>query len=197
MTYDIRPIVTDEDMRKVDIMWRAHSRLMRTPVTDPAELQGGQIVGAFDGEKLVGTLRHFDWPGLPYYSIGSLYIRLGALQRYDFSNPANPIPPILDFILAQKESEGFYTWFYTRAISGGYYKLQRDGTDLLSHTKLGCRYDRYVNEIVKAGQRAQHDYHDMMLARRTWGTNIMVVQCLLRNSERPWGDVIADEREYT
>lgn len=192
--YTVRDIVTDADMKQVREMWKKHSRLMRTYVEEPASFTGGTIVGAFDAnDELAGTLRHYSWGGTPFYSIGSLYIRPGLLERYDFSLPDNPIPPILDSIIELKEEQQFYSWYYTRAMGPGYAKLQESGKDLLSWTKLGKRYERFVNEIVRPGTRSKIPAHDSLLTERIWSKPIMVVHCVLRNEFRPFGDALVNE----
>jgi len=155
------------------------------------------IIGAFTADSdLVGTLKYTLWDGLAIYSIGAMYIKPGIISRYDFSNPDNPITPILDFILQSMEDKKYYTWFYSRALSPGYHKIQKTKHDLLNQCKLGSRYDRFIMEVVPAGMRSLIKAHDNMLSNQVWVKNSMIVMCSLRNEFREWGDVFEKEPAF-
>lgn len=194
--YTVEPIQSEEQYAQVKRLWTVHARLMRTKVPERTDLNVGSILAAYKDDDLVATLRHNDWEGQLAYSIDSLYVKPGEMYMYDFANPMNPVTPLLDHVLGLREANRYFTWYYTRAISPGYAKIQKNGHDLLANSKLGHRYERYVHEIVPAGKRSQVKAHDMMLGSRSYDKNIMVVQCCLKNDLRPWGDIITDESKY-
>lgn len=194
--YAIRKVTTPEDLQKVIDLWESNPKMLRSdggPRSSPAL---GTVYCALDEqERPVGTLRVFSWSKLPMYTIGGLYIRKGTIQRYDFANPKNPITPILDTILGEMEAKGFYTWLYVRAISRGYHHLEKQGHDLLACSTLGRRYERYVQEVVPAGQRSAYETHDNLLGHAPWSKPTMIVLCTLRNDLRPC-DAITREPDF-
>lgn len=192
--FTIRKIETEEDFEKTRKLWLLHTRLMRGPAHERKDFDVGTIVGSFnDQNQLQATVRHITWQEHVSYSIDSLYVKPGEMMLYGFTRP-NPVTPIVDFILAEREAEQYYTWFYVRAITKGYAKIQRNGSDLLLNTKLGPRYHRYVMDIVPAGERSRIDAHDAMMARRDYTKDVIVVQCNLDNDQRTWGNVLELEK---
>ena len=160
------------------------------------QIKDGCIVGAYLEKELVGTLKYMKWNGLPYYSIGALYIKPGLIPRYDFSNPDNPITYITDFILNSLENQGFYNWYYVRTLGKGYAKIQREGHDLLNQTELGYRYRRDVEEIVPAFTEPKFQLHSKLMGHRKWARPVMIIKCSLENQFRKHGDIFKTEIDF-
>lgn len=194
MNYTFRDIESDADYQLVADLWNSHSRMMRCEynVSD-LSTKGGHIIGTFVDNELVATLRYHEWVELPVYYMGSLFTKKGLLPLYDFSLKDNPIVTMTDMILERMEAKQFYTWYYVRAMAKGYARIEKNGHDLLSQTRLGGRYDRFVQEVVKAGDRSVHAAHHRMASNNVWDRNVMIVQCNLRNEHRVWGDVFKNE----
>jgi len=195
--YTIRYLETVDDYKQLLDLKFERSSMIRTKNAAPEITIGGKVTGAFlqDG-SLVASLQTTLWDNLAFYSLGDLHIKKGHLPRYDFSIENNPVVSITDFILGNMENRGYYSWFYSRALSPAYHKIQKDGNDLLTQSNLGKRYERFVTEFVPAGQRAKTRVHDNMLLRRTWERNIVIVMCSLKNEFRPYGDVFDNESKY-
>jgi hypothetical protein len=195
--YTLRKIETEEDYKKVKILWSVHARLMRTKVPERTDLDVGYIVGAFRGDDLVGSMRHHDWEGQLAYSIDSIYTKPGEMSYYaSLPTVQNPIVPLIDFIIEEREKAGYFTWFYTRALSPGYTKIHKSGHSFLASSKLGCRYQKFLMEIVPAGTRSAVTSHDALLGKRTFERDTMVVMCCLKNEFRECTEALGEEKEY-
>jgi hypothetical protein len=207
--YNIRKLESQQDLEKFEEIWCERNKRMKTPVADQrAEFQRaitvGTTIGAFDqNDQLIGVLRYLKFQTLPYGFIYNLHIKKGTMHRYNFSDEKNPITYILDFILTEFESQGIYTWYYTRAISRGYHKIFVEGTDLFTKSKM-CfdkntslyRYERYIEEFIPAGEKSKIQSFNHLLLDRTYKTNLTMFKCCLKNQFRPYGDVLVNESKY-
>ncbi len=195
MNYNTRFLTTEEDLNQVIELQKLRPGVFRDRDAEMDLDHGGnKFVGAFDETGLlVGTLRIIEWSILPFYTIGTLFIRPGLTKGYDFSDEHNPMPGVLDFAIEHMESRNFYTWYYSRAMSPGYRRLELNRKDFLSCTKLGSRYLRQVSEIVPAGERSKYSLHDKHLMNQTWEKDTLIVMCTLPNELRSYKDVFRTE----
>jgi hypothetical protein len=207
--YNLRKIQTDDDFVKLEELWCERSKRMKTPVADQKiefekAMKIGTSVGAFnDADELIGTLRYLTFQTLPYSFLYNLHIKKGTMTRYEFDEAKNPITYCLDFILQEQESKGYYTWYYTRAISRGYHKIFKEGTDLFRQSKMcfdynlnDYRYDRYVEEIVPSGQKSKIVTHNILIGDKVHKPNLVMFKCCLKNQYRPCGDLLVNESKY-
>lgn len=196
--YTIRVCESDDDLKQVSSLWTLHTKLMRTKVKEiKFNLDAGTIVGAFDNDRLIGTMRHHDWVNTKMYSIDSIYVKPGEVSYYaSLSGVKNPIVPLLDHIIAAREEQGHYTWFYTRAISPGYSRIHKRGHSFLGSSKLGSRYQKFLMEIVPPNERSVSPAHDALIGRRLFNVPVMVVMCCLKNEFRQTIKDLGAEAEY-
>lgn len=196
--YNIKVIKTKDEYNDVWELWSSRSKVMRHKQSFPflKDIDYGTIVGAYQDNSLVGTLKYTKWKGLPFYSMGSLFIKKNLIPRYDFSNPINPLISITDFILRSLEEEEFYNWYYVRALGKAYAKIEKDDHDLLSCTELGPRYHRFVEELILPGTRSKNVLYDKMAGSNFWDNPIMIVKCSLDNQYRKHGDVFKTELNF-
>lgn len=183
--YTVRKIETEADFSQVRKLWTLHARMMRTPIPERTDLDTGVIIGAFQDEVLVACMRYIPFPDSRQYSIDSLYIKPSLLKYYSSIDPADPVTPILDHIIEDREAAGCFTWYYVRVISPGYTKVDRAGHGFLSSSTRGRRYERYLLEVVPKNTRSEVKFHDTaLLGQRTYERDIMVVMCCLKNEFR-------------
>lgn len=196
--YDVREIKKDKEFEDVKNLWGSSTRLMRDTIKIPFNdlRTGGVLVGAYDKDDLIGVMRYCEWSSMPYYSIGRLYIKPNTIPRYDFSNPKNPIIYITDFILSTMEQKQRYEWYYVRALSKAYAKIQEDGNDLLNKSIVGNRYHRYVEKIFNPGEIPDFNMHRLLMGDREWNRHIMLVKCSLDNQYRIHGDIFKTEKIF-
>jgi hypothetical protein len=195
--YELRNITSDEDFKKVKLLWTVHARLMRTKVPERTDLDVGTIVGAFKDGELAATIRHHEWTGQPWYSMDSIYVKPGEMTLYaSREGVVNPIVPLVDHVIEQYEARGFYTWFYVRALSPGYSRIHKNGHSFLASSRLGSRYQKHLMEIVKAGTRSQFQAHDALLGQRTFDKDCIVVMQCLKNEFRQCVVDLGPEAEY-
>jgi len=194
--YDIRYLQSDEDFAEAEEIFQSHSKVMRTvydrsnEVITDKNYPNIKYVGCFHEQSLVASLKVMLWERLPTYQIGNMNIKKKFLQRYDFSNHQHPIIPIMDFILTEQERNHRYTWYYNRSLTSAYHKLQLEGKDLLRNCSMGWdnnkneyRYDRYIEEIVVAGNLPSYPVHQSM-QNKVFDTDYMMVKCCLKNEYR-------------
>jgi len=196
--YNIRIIKTVEEYKLVEELWSSTNMLMREKVSLVNKIptntdSNTTIVGAFIDNELYGTLRFNIWEKMPFYSIGGLHIKSGIINRYDFSNPANPISYITDFILEKMEALGYYNWYYVRTLGKAYAKIQENNHDLLSQTQLGSRYRKDVEELLLPNARSNFQLHDNLVLNKTWARPIAIIKCSLDNKYRQNGNIFETE----
>jgi len=195
--YTLRRAETEDDFKQVKRLWTVHARLMRTKVPERTDLDVGFIECAFRGDDLVATMRHHDWDGMQMYSIDSIYVKPGEMTYYAaLPGQNNPISPLIDHIVGAREAAGQFTWWYSRAIAPGYTKMHRNGYSFMGASRLGHRYQKFLMEIVPAGQRSTVTTHDTLLGARTYDKDVMVVMCCLKNEHRQPALQLGDEVEY-
>jgi hypothetical protein len=207
--YNIRKIESQEDIEKFKDLWCERSKRMKTPVEDQlVEFEKGITigtpVGAFDSDnRLVGVLKYRRSLQIPCMFLYNIHIKKNLLTRYDFTDGKNPITPILDFILHEAEADGYYTWYYVRALSSGYHKLHKTGKDLFTQSSM-CydkdlgeyRYERYVEEIIPSGKESKYPGFRVWLGDKPWVPNLALFKCVLKNKFRKNGNVLDDESNY-
>lgn len=199
MIYNIKIISTEKEKQDVIQLWSSSNRLMRDYIDATVfkeSLHNGYTVGAYNNDELCGVVRYIIWNNIPYYSIGMLFIKKNLIPLYKFNNPNNPITYIIDYILKNMEERKFFNWYYVRAISKGYAKIQESREDLLTNTELGPRYRRDVEEIVMPGDRSKFLVHDNLLLNKTWTRPMMIVKCCLENKYRPNGLMFQEENQF-
>lgn len=198
MNYTIRILDPKDDFVEALDIFLSAKKVMRTPLIRYSENLANDMnnprtvyFGAFKDGELVAYMRYTAWGTLPVYSIGNMNIKSGVLQRYDFSNADHPIIPLMDTILSIAESKGWYTWYYNRSLANSYHKLQLEKKDLLYRCTLGYdatlnqyRYDRYVDEVIPAGEVAQYTVHKAILGETKFDYGYMVVKCCLKPEYR-------------
>ena len=195
--YELRNIETEEDFKKVKLLWTVHARLMRTNVPIRDDLNVGTIVGAFRGDDLVSTIRHHKSDGHAWYSMDSIYVKPGELSYYASLNGIeNPIVPLVDYVIKEYESQDMFTWYYVRAISPGYTKIHKSGHSFLSSSKLGSRYEKFLMEVVKANTRSKFATHDALLGKRVFEKDVIVVMQCLKNEHRQCIQDLGEEAGY-
>lgn len=209
----VRSIKEDADVKQALKMWLDHPKVMGTRIERSEYgfhiwLRGNSwsksyVMGAFDNDTLIGMMRYNMWNNIPYYSFDGLHTKKGSFITYNYKNGNHPFVPLMNHIMKKMEEQERYTWFYHRAIRPGYGRLTDQQDDLLRYCDLGWdkeknhyRYDRYVDEIVPAGERTPTIAFNTMLFNRPYKFDIMVVKCCLKPEYRRWGDVFKVESEY-
>lgn len=208
-SYSIRKIETLEDINQFRDLWCERSKRMKTPVEDQIKefekgMRAGVPVGAFDQNNiLVGALRYRRLVQLPYMFLYNVHIKKDTLKRYDFTDDNNPITPILDYILETAENDNIYTWYYIRALSKGYYKLYKEGKDLLTQSNKffdkesqKFRYERYIEEIIPSGEMSKYPGVRSWTGDSVWKPNVALFKCVLKNEYRVNGDLFDNELKY-
>jgi hypothetical protein len=194
ITYDIK-ILDDSNFEEANAIFQDTRKVMRTRMTRdwPVSLttENKVSVGAFFEGQLLAFVQVTTWPSLPIYNIGNLNIRKGFSHRYDFSNHSHPMIQIMNYIIREKESQGYYTWYYNRSLARPYHKLQLKGGDLLNNCEVGLdkvtntyRYDRFIEEIVEPGSKAKYKIHEQMQGDNIYDVGFMIVKCCLKPQYR-------------
>jgi hypothetical protein len=206
--YDIQRL-EPSDYGQYKDLWTSVKKVMRTPVERSesdfyTELSNtvkyGELWGAFDRGELLAVAKLFRWKKLPYYNITGWLMKRTVMYRYDFADGKNPLMHVTDRVIANMESQRFYTWYYARAISPGYRRLVNKNSDVLKVSPLGWdkekqqyRYDRFIEEIVSPGTLPRCDAYSEMIDNRIYKVNVMIVKCSLKSEYRPWGNVLENE----
>jgi len=196
MNYEVKYLTTSEQFDEAEKIYQSHHKVMRSRYDRSNELlvdknsHNVKYVGCYYEGSLVAFLKIVLWNKLPAYNIGNMNIKKSFLQRHDFSNHKNPIIPIMNFILAEQEASKRYTWYYNRSLANSYHKLQLEGKDLLKNCDLGWnhekqqyRYERFIEEVVTAGNSPYHPVHKTF-QNKIFDTDYMIVKCCLRNEYR-------------
>lgn len=191
-------ILTEGDLDQMIEIFTSPQRVMRTHISrdkkeiiDDFHYPGTTFVGTFDNEKLTSFMKYVVWQRLPVFQVGNLNIRKGTLNRYEFSAAESPIIPIIDLILHSTEELGLYTWYYNRSLSPAYHRIQLRGNDMLRNSEYGFdkekdqyRYDRFIDEVVPAGNRSKYDVFFSMAGYKIFTEDYMVVKCCLKPEYR-------------
>lgn len=196
MKYTVRKLESTNDFIEANSIFKSHKKLMRSyfdrtgKQIENLDDHKNNYFGCFYEEKLVAFLRVTFWNVLPVYQVGNMNIKSGTIPLYDFKNPNHPIIPIMNYILNLSEEKNYYTWYYNRSLSPGYHKLQLEGKDLLRNCSLGYddvkktyRYDRFIEEIVEAGNRPKFEVHKNMQPY-IFDKDYMIIKCCLKNEYR-------------
>jgi hypothetical protein len=196
--YEIKTISTESEFEQVLEVWKSVPKLMRDRSKSLAVLskEFGSVVVAYDKGEIVGTLRYTEWAKLPYYHVGSLYIKPGLLLRMDFTNPKNPTNYMFDYILSEMEKKERYDWYYVRNLCKAYAKVEDEGNNLLDCSKSGHRYHKFVENVLEANEEPVYEMHKMLLARTTWNRPLMIIRCSLDNQYRKHGNFFKNELEF-
>lgn len=206
INYDIKKL-TEQHRAEATAIFQSAKKVMRTTIDrhskeiEDYDDPNVHFVGAFHGNELIAFMKYRIWSTLPIFSVGNMNIKKGVLHMYDFSNENHPITPIMDSILKETEQQGLYTWYYNRSLTAPYHRLQLEGKDLLRKCSMGYdstkqqyRYDRFIDEVVRAGTMSNSDAYKVALQ----GTNIydydfMIVKCCLKNEYRNTPNYFDDE----
>lgn len=205
INYEVRKL-TEEDRAEATAIFQSARKVMRSTVDRSSkEIEdyndpNVHFVGAFYQDELIAFMKYNIWPKIPSFNVGNMNIKSGVLQRYDFSNENHPILPLMDAILEDTENRKLYTWYYNRSLTAPYHKLQLEGKDLLKrcnmgydHVKQQYRYERFVEEVIPAGQLAvNYGYRTMLQANNIYDHDFMVVKCCLKNEYRDTPDYFDD-----
>ena len=194
INYDIQ-VLDDSVFDEADAIFQDTKKVMRTkmirdrPVSLTTDTKVS--VGAFSNNKLVAFVQVTTWPSLPIYTVGNLNIKTGVLHRYDFSNHNHPMIQIMNHVIKEKESQGYYTWYYNRSLGRAYHKLQLKGGDLLNNCEMGFdketnthRYERFIEEVVEPGTVAKHKTHEQMQGNNVYDVGFIVFKCCLKPQYR-------------
>lgn len=196
MTYEVTYLTTSEQFDEAEKIYQSHDKVMRSDYDRSSEpladknVPNVKYVGCYHDGSLVAFLKVVLWDKLPVFVVGNMNIKKTFLQRYDFSNHKHPIIPIMNFILAEQEASKRYTWYYNRSLTNPYHKLQLEGKDLLKNCDLGWdhdkqqyRYERFIEEIVTAGNLPHYPVHKSF-QNKIFDTDYMIVKCCLKNEYR-------------
>lgn len=198
MTYVIKTITAPEELKQAEEIFMSHKKVMRNKVEFEKDVlfrsiisSGHILVGAFKDDKLNAFMTYKFYNQLPICQVGNIYTKIGAFTTYKFSNPENPVPKVLDYILTEIENKKYYTWYYCRANLDIYKKLEATGEGLLKwseksydQNKNQYRYERYIEEIVPAMSAGKFLLHTKMFALGLWPTEIVIYKCCLRQEYR-------------
>jgi hypothetical protein len=195
--YAVRNL-TENDIEQASDIFISPKKVMRTSlirnkdeILTDFKYPGTTYVGAFADNELVAYMKYTIWKLVPVYHVGNLNVKSGILNRYDFSSESNPLLPVMNYILTAAEELGLYTWYYNRSLSPAYHKLQYTGKDMLMNCKMGYdseknsyRYDRFIVDVIKAGNRSNSDAFFNMAGKKIFDTDYMVVNCCLKPEYR-------------
>jgi hypothetical protein len=149
-------------------------------------------MGAFTRDNvLVSSLSYFRFPSLPYYLVGQYVQKPGFMIRFSWKN--NPAIKMMDMILDKMEAEERFTWYYTRSIMRWPAHMRKKGNDFFSNSPRCQRYNRFLEEIIPAGQPTKFELHKKMIPSNVWKYDVIVVKCCLKNDFRPWKYVFEEE----
>lgn len=196
--YKVKTITTELEFEQVLEAWKTVPKLMRDRSKSLVEQSKkfGSMVVAYDNDEIVGTFRYTEWNKIPYYHIGSLYIKPGILPVFDFANPKNPTICMFDHILSMMEQKERYDWYYVRNLCKGYARSEDKGKNILDCSKFGYRYHRYVEKIIEANEEPIYEMHKMLLANTTWNRPLIIIKCSLDNQYRKHGNFFRNEVEF-
>jgi hypothetical protein len=201
MSDSIRRLESDSDFLQAEEIFTSNAKILRGEVSFDSGVLFRNIkksnhifVGSFIEGQLIAFMTYKFYDQIPVCQVGNIYTKKGQFKRYTFSNPNNTVPRILDFILKDIEEQEYYTWYYCRATSPVYAKLEQKGEDLLRWTTHGYdqekhqyRYTRYIEEIVPARTASKFLLHTKMFALSLWESEVMVVKCCLKPEYRKFG----------
>lgn len=209
MNYQIKLIETEEDFIKTKNLWLSHEKVMRTVTyRDPDYIDkifkfpGNEIYGAFDNDKLIATSSVTIWERLPQYVVNGHFVDKGVNKLYNFKKN-NPLGELTNYIVKKMESIGYFSAYFVQSITPGYNKLYKTNGDILRNIEAGWdkeknqyRYFQMYEEIIPAGKKSRFEIFNVMNDNEIYDVNIVVIQAILKNEYRPWGDVFLDGDKY-
>ena len=140
--------------------------------------------GAFKNKELITAIRAYPLNKISFYCIGSLYIKPGYMNHFSWDPEKNPTINVFKRITEHFESQGKYSFYYTRSIQRWPEKMRRQNRDFFSIADPEKKYIRLIDEIVRANTESAYPFHNFLLGNRTWPIDVMIVQCALKNKYR-------------
>jgi hypothetical protein len=209
MNYQIKLITTDEDREKTKNLWLSHEKMMRTKMErDPDFIDkclrypGTETYGAFVDDRLVATVSIIIWKKLPQYIVNGHVVDKGVNKLYNFKKN-NPLGILTNYAVKRMEERGYFSVYFVQSITPGYNKLYKTGGDILRNIEIGWdheknqyRYHQFFEEIIPAGKESKFEIFNDMIDYHIYNVNIVVIQAILKNEYRPWGDVFLDGDKY-
>lgn len=180
----------ESHLEKIIELRSQYNKVMRTAVdhtfTMPAISHKTKHIGAIRDGELICYMRIDNFESFPYYQVSTMYTKQAELGYYSFDDK-NPILQCCDFMMVEQEKLKKYSFFYCRANTAAYKRLHKTGKNLMTVSKIGCRYDTFVQEIVPANTRSSYMIHDNLLNNMPWAVDTMILQCSLRQEFRHIG----------
>jgi len=148
-----------------------------------------KFVGAFDGDKLVASMRYYVSETSPNYFINSQFVDESLFSKFIIKKD-HPIVPVMNFIIDKMEKEKRYTWYKVEQITGNTMFIKKNSNPLI-HCDRGWdseantnRYDQYVDEIIEPGSRSKNSAFDSLVYNRRWEHGLRVIQYCLKTEYR-------------
>ena len=148
-----------------------------------------KFVGAFDGDRLVASMRYYVWETSPSYFINAQFVDESIYSKFIIKQD-HPGVPVINFIIEQMEKEKRYTWYKSEPIAGNAMFIKKN-SDPLIHCDMGrdlvtgtARYDQYVDEVIKGGTRSKNSAFDLLIYSRQWENSLRIVQHCLKPEYR-------------
>jgi hypothetical protein len=148
-----------------------------------------KFVGAFDGDRLVASMRYYVSETSPSYFINAQFVDESMYSKFIIKQD-HPSVPVINFIIEQMEKEKRYTWYKSETIAGNAMFIKKN-SDPLIYCDMGkdletgaARYDKYVDEIIEPGSRSQNSAFDSLVYNRQWEYGLRVIQHCLKPEYR-------------
>jgi hypothetical protein len=144
------------------------------------------IFGYFVDDKLLSFLTSTPWKSLPYYTISNFFVLKGSLKYFTLKNSG--VIDLLNHVVNDMESKGYYTFYYVRAED--HWPIKNKKRKNLGFSSLWIKYKDYVvtaEEVVESGKQSQFKTHDMLLGNTVSELKRVVIRYTLPHDKRTQG----------
>lgn len=155
-----------------------------------------QFWGTFIDDTLVMATRVVSFERIPAVCAGPIFLKRNFMKVFSWKEEmGSPAVNLRDALLPELAKEGRHTIYYTRSLNKWPERMRREGRDIFTAVGLKEQYKRYIEEIIPAGQRSKFELHDVLLLKREWPTDVMVVKMCKKNNFRQYDYELEEEDE--
>lgn len=158
----VRQYNQETDLESASAIIRNYSSMYGAPIDHDVYINGlkstenSMCISIFDGDELFGVARQHWWPGLPMWSIGSMFFK----DSYNNQRVLNAGKDLFNFMAARAEEADRYGFFYIVRDSGS---LRKD-MSFRTNPEMPERYVIVDVEVIPPFQHPTNKAFSVMLS---------------------------------
>lgn len=192
MTFEIRRLEPSDTNVVCEIIG-SHRKLMRETKSEEFAplmvshyrkiLQRNEhsLYGAWKDDCLYSFIGATFWPLRPAWNIHSLHVNPKIGLRH-WNVKENGLKAALDHLFDRAEKAGLYQYYSCQSLS--MYRLYQKFWARM-YPEIYARYEFFNEAIIPAGERAQYEYHNLLMGSRLFSEPAVIRTGLLRDEYRP------------